>query len=478
MPELSLNDIDHINRDIRQQEITFSHLLEELIDHVCCEVENEMHHGLNFSEAYQKIKIKIGSRGLKEIQEETLYAVDTKYRYMKNLMKISGVAGTVLFGFAAMFKIQHWPGASIMLTLGALFLVFTFLPSALVVLWKETHSTKRLFMFISAFLTGTCFVAGTLFKIQHWPYAGLILTIGAMTGVLFFVPALLINRIKNSENKPKRPAYVLGAAGSMLFIAGLLFKIQHWPLATTLMVTGVILLVILSLPLYVWITWKEESHISSGFIFVIVGSLLIIMPGALVNLNLQHSYQDYYYPNNSGQNDLYNYLYRNNSSIVSSYHDSLIYKNIEQLHTKTITMLELITNIQVKMVEKSEGDFGKPATGGTQIRESETGREIVYTELSNPMDPGPSLDFLIPGCTSRKDLNSSMGDYVIYLTGLLPPAGLTNYKKMLDTDIFLPKSIPDGGNISLMSGLHSLQIMKNGLLTVESSVLNTITKKK
>jgi hypothetical protein len=61
----------------------------------------------------------MGLRRLKEIQEETLYAVDTKYRFMKNTMKISGVAGTVLFGFAALFKIQHWPGAGQMMTLGS-----------------------------------------------------------------------------------------------------------------------------------------------------------------------------------------------------------------------------------------------------------------------------------------------------------------------------------------------------------------------
>ena len=90
MPELSLHHIEQISRDIRRQEITFSHLLEDLIDHVCCDVENEMQTGLNFGEAYKKVKQKMGSRRLKEIQEETLYAVDTKYRYMKNTMKISG----------------------------------------------------------------------------------------------------------------------------------------------------------------------------------------------------------------------------------------------------------------------------------------------------------------------------------------------------------------------------------------------------
>src|SRR5512136_2035765 len=120
MPELSLHNIDQISRDINSQEIVFSHLLEELIDHVCCDVENEMQNGLNFNQAYLRVKKKMGPRRLKEIQEETLYAVDTKYRQMKNTMKISGIAGTIMFGFAALFKIQHWPAAGILMTLGAI----------------------------------------------------------------------------------------------------------------------------------------------------------------------------------------------------------------------------------------------------------------------------------------------------------------------------------------------------------------------
>ena len=473
MPELSLHDIDQISRDISRQEITFSHLPEELIDHVCCDVENEMHQGLSFNDAYQKVKKKIGSRGLKKVQEETLYAVDTKYRKMKNTMKISGVAGTVLLGFAALFKIQHWPGAGIMLTLGALILAFVFLPSALAVLWKETRSTKRLFLFISSFLTGICFITGTLFKIQHWPYAGSILMLGALSGILLFIPALLVNRLNDPENKSKRPAYILGATGSVLFVAGLLFKIQHWPFATIFMVLGVILLVIIALPYYTWLTWKEESHISPMFIFLITGSLLIIMPGALINLSLQHSYQEYYYPNNYQQNELYNYLFRNNISLLSSYHDSSSYPLIEQLHTRTTGLLAIISNIQEKMVQESEGKPGKPAVSTDQIRQTKTGHEIIYRELSKPLDTGPAKDFLLPGCSSRNELNSSMAEYVTFLTSMIPAEDLVKYKKVLDTGTFLPTEKNEENGISLMSGLHSLEIMKNGLLTVESSVLKS-----
>jgi PadR family transcriptional regulator, regulatory protein PadR len=71
MPELTFQDIDRIRRDVKGQDICFSHLADELLDHLCCDVEQEMACGLNFSEAYRRVKEKMGHRRLKEIQEET-----------------------------------------------------------------------------------------------------------------------------------------------------------------------------------------------------------------------------------------------------------------------------------------------------------------------------------------------------------------------------------------------------------------------
>src|SRR4030043_685395 len=110
MSELSIALINLIIGDVKCQRITFSHLCDDLIDHICCDIEYEMENGLSFEKAYQKVKAKIGDRGLNKIQEETLYSVDTKYRRMKNTMKITGIAGTVLLSFGAMSKIMHWPG--------------------------------------------------------------------------------------------------------------------------------------------------------------------------------------------------------------------------------------------------------------------------------------------------------------------------------------------------------------------------------
>lgn len=289
MPELSFQNIDLIRNEIRKMEITFSHLAEDLIDHVCCDVEYEMQSGLDFSSAYKKVKQKMGPRRLIEIQQETLFAVDTKYRKMKNMMKISGVAGTVLLGFAALFKIQHWPFAGIMVSLGSVILALVFLPSALGVLWKETKSRKRIFLFISAFLSGMFFILGILFKVQHWPGAAILISLAYVAGLFMFIPALLVDRLKNPEKKAKRPVYILGAIGIVFQMFGLLCRIQHWPLAVFFMTGGMSVLFLIVFPWYTWLTWKDEESVKAEFIYLVVASLAIIIPSLLINLNIERS---------------------------------------------------------------------------------------------------------------------------------------------------------------------------------------------
>jgi len=479
MPELSLHNIDQISRDVSRQEISFSHLLEDLIDHICCDVEYEMQSaGLDFNAAYRKVKQKMGSRRLKEIQEETLYAVDLKYRQMKNTMKISGIAGTVLLGFGALFKIQHWPLAGTMTTLGAVTLAFVFMPSALGVLWKETHSRKKLFLFISAFLAGMCFILGTLFKVQHWPGAGLILLMAGFFGLLFFIPALLVQKLQDQDNKAKRPVYILAAAGAICFAAGMVFKIQHWPLAGTLMVLGLIILCLLAFPWYTWISWKEEDHITSKFLYILIGLLLILLPGALINMNLSQTYDQGFYSHQDQQKALYGYLHRNTNSMMISYNDSLNYPVMEQIHERTRELLGYIGGIESNMISVAEGKPGAPVILSNEIVQTETGPAINYHEISRPFHTQPVKDFLLPDTRTREALNALLTEYKAFISGLMPGEELSSISGLLDLSLYLPDDLPENSNVSMMSGLHSLELLKNGLLTVESGTLKVIANHK
>lgn len=449
MPELTLQNIEVIRRDVGREEIFFSHLRDELTDHICCDIESEMQRGLSFSEAYPAVRRKLGTRRLREIQEETLYAVDTKYRQMKNTMKISAIAGTILLGFSALFKIMHWPGAGIMIILGALALAFVFMPSALTVLWKETHSRNRLFLYISAFVFGMLFIAGVVFKIQHWPGSGLVLSLAVVSGILLFLPALLAAKLKDQDNRSKRTVYILGALGMTAYMAGLLCKVQHWPLATLLMTVGLAMVFFVVFPWYARLTWKDDDHVSSGFIFMVVGALAIVIPSLLISLNSQRNYEGGYFILQKAQQEIFDYKLAENQAMISNCTDTLLKPLLAEINSNTVPLLDLLEGIGNKMTDASDGDA---------------------------FSTGPFSEYLTEGSPARNELNDALKEYSGYLSRLIPEGDAAQFEKLLDPSAYLPETAPGNEKISLMSGLHMLDLMKAGILTAESFAFSAAVK--
>jgi hypothetical protein len=471
MPELSIQNIERISRDVKRQEIIFSHLADDLIDHICCDVENAMEDGLTFYEAYMKVKQKMNPRRLKEIQEETLYSIDTKYRNMKNTMKTSGVAGTVVYGLAALFKIQHWPGAGIMLTLGALILVFVFMPAALGVLWKETRSSKKVVLFISAFLSAGFFITGILFKIQHWNGGSVILILTGITTLFLLIPSLLAAVFRDPESKPERPVITLASIGLMAYFTGFLFKIMHWPGSGLLLIGGLLLIFLIVLPWYTWMKWKDEKSIRAEFLFLIAGSLAILLPSALLNLNLQRSYDEGFYYNLEEQQSLNKYFRQNKNAFLAFYHDSSSYSIMQQLDARTGDLMEVITSVEEKMICESEGEPGNPVENPSQIKQTGNGTEIEFRLLSYPFHKSPVRDFLMTGSESRSMLEQAIREYKLYLSTIISTNIFEEIDKMIDPSKYLPLPGSENRRISMISGLHSLAVMKNSLLTAEIHAL-------
>ncbi|MGD0343056.1 MAG: hypothetical protein ABSA76_15250, partial [Bacteroidales bacterium] len=477
MPELSLQDIDQISRDISRQEIIFSHLMEELIDHVCCDVEYEMHKGLNFSDAYQKVRDKIGPRGLKEIQEETLYAVDTKYRKMKNTMKISGIAGSVMLGFAAVFKIMHFHGASMMLTLGALLFAAVFIPSALVVLWKETHSGKKLFLFVSAFLTVVTFITGILCKIQHWPAAGILISVSVLVGSFLFLPPLLYSKLTDNESIKKRPVYITAYISLLIYLCGFWFLFIHWPFAGLLINIGLIMLLIIVLPWYTWLTWKEEKQVSAKFIFIVLTVLAFLMPGTIVNQNsLQKAYDEGFFIQMDQQQAMLNYREASEESFLNLYKDSLQHNRMARIHSNTMGLIGHINQLETQMVKIAEGKPGRPDENPPQLLVNSGKPVIQYRKLTDPFSYNPVKALLVPGTVSRKELDAVLAQYKDSLSLNISEGWIKNYELLLDPSSYLLDENSSLNNFGMISGLHALTLLKNGVLLSESDALRQIIK--
>jgi len=478
MPELSLQNIDQISRDIKRQEITFSHLVDELTDHICCDVEYEMQNGLEFSEAYRRVINKIGSRRLKEIQEETLYAVDTKYRQMKNTMKISGIVGTLMLGFASIFKIMHWPGAGILLTTGAFTLAFIFMPSALGVLWKETHSSKRLFLYISAFFTGLFFLMGILFKVQHWPGAKIVLTVGAMISIFLFIPALIASRFRDPESKSKHGIYIAGAVGLIFLIAGMLCKIVQWPFAAFFIMLSIVDLFFVVLPWYTWKTWREEKNVTAMFIYLIIGTVLLVVPAAIISLNVQKNFADGYYYHQQEEQALYSYLHEKTRSVLTEHNSSQAFPVMEQLDNKTNDLIKSINAIELKMVALAEGKKDQPVSDPVQVKHIIAGQQIDFNKIHDAFSYEPVSTYLFPGTEGRMELEKAIADYRNFITGLDSLFINENLSLVADPSAYLPSVSGENERITMMTGLHSLALLKNAILAVEVKALTEISNRK
>lgn len=476
MPELSFIHIETITFDIRREGINFSHLADDIIDHVCCDVEYHMQQGLDFNEAYRLVRQKMGStRRIREIQEETLYAVDLKYRKMKNTMKISAVAGTILFGLAVMFKIQHWPGAGIMFTLGAIILAFLFMPSALVVLWKETKDRRSVLMFVSGFLVGLFFIMGTLFKVQHWPGAGLVLTIAVFFGFVLFIPSVVASRVRAHSGEGGMAVYIAGGLGVICFLLGMFFKLQHWPLASILMVSGLIITGIVAIPWYTFITWRNEGTVNLKFIFILVAAILIMVPGTLVNLNMQRNFDSSFFVTIGKQYSLNNALRGSNDEFLNTIVDTALTKDVEKIHSATIEALSLLDNTERKMINASEGEPDAPATTSQAVTETNNGLIFSFDRLSNAFHPKPAEMFLFPGSNEREAVINKMAAYSVLAVEILPIAESAGFKALLDPSAFLPNNEEGETRIPLIIGLFNIEVLKTNILLAESAMLKEIS---
>ena len=161
--QLSLDQLRIVEHDVQIEGITYSHLEYDLLDHVCCDIEDRMQKGISFDDAYKAVKLDVGIQGLRRVQEETLLLINKNYRMMKKSMKTLGTIALAGISVAALAKIMHWPLASPLIILSTFTVSTIFFPAALYVWYKEVFQKKNGFIVILAFFAGFTFMYGTLF---------------------------------------------------------------------------------------------------------------------------------------------------------------------------------------------------------------------------------------------------------------------------------------------------------------------------
>ena len=131
MHRITDDQIDFILDDIHTKGVIIEDVRYDLLDHICCVIENEMPENGDFYKFYEYILPRFFKESLREIQAETELLLKFKdYYAMKKSLYISGLASAALTLLGATLKTFHLPGAGISIVVGVTLFALIFLPSS------------------------------------------------------------------------------------------------------------------------------------------------------------------------------------------------------------------------------------------------------------------------------------------------------------------------------------------------------------
>lgn len=222
MYTLTDEQIDFILNDIRHNGIETEDLQLNLLDHICCMLEQEMNGAADFEPCYQRVIRQFYKRDLSEIEQETQRLLAFKNYYaMKKLMIIAGALSGTAFIAGSFFKIMYWPGASLFLVVGVLLFSFFFLPLLVLLKTKEADSFRNKLILVLGALVAILYSMSTLFAVMRWPGATPLWISTVATSIFVLVPTYFFTGIRKPETKVNTIVTTL----LMICATGLLFTL-------------------------------------------------------------------------------------------------------------------------------------------------------------------------------------------------------------------------------------------------------------
>lgn len=202
MYQISDRQIDYMLHHLQQNGINNEDLQNNIVDHICCILEQQLLPEQHFESAFQNILSTFYNHHLKELEEETQNLLTFKNYYaMRKFMMYSGGIAAIVFAAGSFFKLMHWPGAGIMLVSAIFLFAFVFLPLVFVLKSKEVNSGLEKLTIALGTLLAILFCLDILFTIQHWPGATKLWFVTIALSFFIFIPIYFFSGIRKPETK-------------------------------------------------------------------------------------------------------------------------------------------------------------------------------------------------------------------------------------------------------------------------------------
>lgn len=398
----SINDqqIDYILNDIRRRGVEMEDLQSNLLDHICCIVEQNLKSDGDFEDFYKKTIPKFFKHELWEIEEETILLLTYKNYYtMKKAMILSGNISLALIATGTVFKIFHWPGAALALILGFAILCFLFFPSAIYLNHKSEQN--RPLLNLSILFGGIIFMLGVLFKVMHWPGTPILLLTGWSIILGLFLPIFLFGKLKETNSGKEKSIYILGAISLIIFEAATMFKFFHWPGAGPLMILGSVTLIGLFVPLFTNMKLKKKEMNAGQFIFAITLSMYAIVFTVMLSMNVSGPVLERFVKDDSNSAKILNYFEKKEARLLAEQKQNIDSVSLASLDKQSQIMIgadklsTLISNLKADLIQAVEGVDKNTAT-----------TLIAKTEFINAKSNHDKVDLLLLGPNGNASLKA------------------------------------------------------------------------
>ncbi len=146
---------------------------------------------------------------------------------MKKSVYITGICCAILMLFGCIFKIMHWPGANMMIIVSVFLFCLWFLPAALINNYNLLPLKKMKTLHVVTYFVFAICMMSVLFKIMHWPGASVLLFPGLLAPFVIFLPVYLYHtRDEEKTGNKNLFALILGLTFLAVFSVFLIMGIS------------------------------------------------------------------------------------------------------------------------------------------------------------------------------------------------------------------------------------------------------------
>lgn len=204
-------------------------------------------------------------------------------------------------------------------------------------------------------------VCGSIFKIMHWPGAGILLLLGYAMTLVFFPFAIRSSYVDGGK---KNPTLFLAAFITLVVdFLGSLFKIMHWPGANWMLVFGITFPVIVFLPVYIYFQAKEKEKSLMNFMYVMFLLVFLGVMSALLAVN----------PQKEVITDVVRITYLTDNKDYLDLKKEILVKSaqknrnsdVESVQQKTAILLHFVNDLKIDLIRVSNEDENMLGDEGT-----------------------------------------------------------------------------------------------------------------